>query len=49
MDMLIAESGGISAYDLSRLYRRARDVMRDIDGLAPQESFTELLRFLFFK
>lgn len=36
-------------YDLSTLYRRAHDTMRNIDGLQPQEAFDELLKFLFFK
>lgn len=36
-------------YDLSALYQRAHDMMRNIDGLQPQEAFDELLKFLFFK
>jgi type I restriction enzyme M protein len=36
-------------YELSTLYRRAHDMMRNVDGLQPQESFDELLKFLFFK
>lgn len=36
-------------YDLSNLYRRAHDMMRNVDGLQPQEAFDELLKFLFFK
>lgn len=36
-------------YNLSALYRRAHDMMRNIDGLQPQEAFDELLKFLFFK
>lgn len=42
--------GDISTnYGLSALYRRAHDMMRNIDGLQPQEAFDELLKFLFFK
>ena len=36
-------------YSLASLYKRAHDVMRNIDGLQPQEAFDELLKFLFFK
>ena len=36
-------------YELSTLYRRAHDMMRNVDGLQPQVSFDELLKFLFFK
>lgn len=36
-------------YNLSALYRRAHDMMRNVDGLQPQEAFDELLKFLFFK
>jgi type I restriction enzyme M protein len=36
-------------YELSTLYRRAHDMMRNVDGLQPQEAFDELLKFLFFK
>ncbi len=38
-----------STHQLSGLYRRAHDSMRNIDGLQPQEAFDELLKFLFFK
>lgn len=34
---------------LASLYRDAHNMMRNIDGLQPQESFDELLKFLFFK
>lgn len=34
---------------LAALYRDAHNLMRNIDGLQPQESFDELLKFLFFK
>ena len=36
-------------FKLASLYSRAHDIMRNIDGLQPQESFDELLKFLFFK
>lgn len=39
----------ITQYDLSSIYSRAHDAMRNIDGLQPQEAFDELLKFLFFK
>lgn len=34
---------------LSRLYQRAHDRMRNVEGLLPQEAFDELLKFLFYK
>lgn len=34
---------------LASIYRVAHNMMRNIDGLQPQESFDELLKFLFFK
>jgi type I restriction enzyme M protein len=33
---------------LAKLYLAAHDAMRNIDGLQPQESFDELLKFLFY-
>lgn len=36
-------------HSLVSLYRRAHDVMRNVDGLQPQEAFDELLKFLFYK
>lgn len=39
----------VDQYDLSARYSRAHDIMRNIDGLQPQEAFDELLKFLFFK
>lgn len=36
-------------HKLATLYRRAHDVMRNVDGLQPQEAFDELLKFMFFK
>jgi len=35
--------------DLVGAYRRAHNAMRNIDGLQPQESFDELLKYLFYK
>lgn len=34
---------------LSRLYQRAHDRMRDVDGLLPQEAFDELLKYLLYR
>ena len=34
---------------LARIYREAHNIMRNVDGLQPQESFDELLKYLFFK
>ena len=34
---------------LASIYREAHNMMRNIDGLQPQESFDEILKFLFFK
>ena len=39
----------VDQYDLSTRYSRAHDIMRNTDGLQPQEAFDELLKFLFFK
>ncbi|MCL2075689.1 MAG: N-6 DNA methylase [Betaproteobacteria bacterium] len=36
-------------HNLISTYRRAHNTMRNIDGMQPQESFEELLKFLFFK
>ncbi len=33
---------------LSKLYKKAHNIMRDVDGLQPQEAFDELLKYLFF-
>lgn len=35
--------------DLISIYRRAHNLMRNVDGLQPQEAFEELMKFLFFK
>ncbi|MBS0616798.1 MAG: N-6 DNA methylase [Spirochaetes bacterium] len=37
----------VSALDLSKLYQRAHDYMRNIDGLLPQDAFHELIKILF--
>jgi type I restriction enzyme M protein len=37
------------AYKISNIYCKAHDIMRNIDGMQPQEAFDELLKFLFFK
>lgn len=34
---------------LSALYKEAHNIMRNVDGLQPQEAFDELLKYLFFK
>lgn len=39
----------ISSSHLAQLYSQAHDVMRNIDGLQPQEAFDELLKFIFCK
>ena len=36
-------------FKLASLYSRAHDIMRNTDGLQPQDAFDELLKFLFFK
>jgi len=38
-----------SPRDLAALYQRAHDYMRNVDGLTPQESFDELLKYLLLK
>lgn len=35
--------------DLARLYSQAHNIMRNVDGLQPQEAFDELLKYLLFK
>lgn len=54
MLFLYGEEGGtdymlITARRLSALYRKSHDLMRDIDGLQPQEALDELLKYLFMK
>ena len=39
----------VSSYDLAGLYRRAHALMRNVDGLQPQEAFDELLKYLAFR
>jgi type I restriction enzyme M protein len=39
----------LSARELSRVYRETHNIMRNVDGLQPQEAFDELLKYLFFK
>jgi len=39
----------ISSKELNVLYNKSHDLMRNIDGLHPQEAFDELLKYLFFK
>lgn len=34
---------------LSSLYKEAHNIMRNVDGLQPQEAFDELLKYMFFK
>lgn len=38
-----------TARQLSALYKEAHNIMRNVDGLQPQEAFDELLKYLFFK
>jgi len=35
--------------ELARIYRETHNIMRNVDGLQPQEAFDELLKYLFFK
>ena len=39
----------ITSRDLALLYHKAHNIMRNSDGLQPQEAFDELLKYLFFK
>ena len=39
----------MNAHALADLYRQAHDLMRNADGLQPQEALDELLKYLFFK
>lgn len=39
----------ITASRLAHLYDQAHNLMRNIDGLQPQEAFDELLKYVFFK
>ena len=40
---------GIDSRTLGRLYQRAHNRMRDVDGFLPQEALDELLKFLLYK
>lgn len=39
----------MNSRELALLYEKAHDLMRNVDGLHPQEAFDELLKYLFFK
>ena len=39
----------MNSLDLAKIYREVHNIMRNIDGLQPQEAFDELLKYLFFK
>ena len=39
----------MNSHTLAELYRQAHDLMRNSDGLQPQEALDELLKYLFFK
>jgi len=39
----------IAVHRLATLYRRSHDLLRNIDGLQPQEALDELLKYLYFK
>ena len=38
-----------STRELARIYKEAHNIMRNVDGLQPQEAFDELLKYMFFK
>jgi len=38
-----------TARELAQLYKEAHNIMRNVDGLQPQEAFDELLKYLYFK
>ena len=38
-----------STRELARIYKEAHNIMRNVDGLQPQEAFDELLKYLYFK
>jgi type I restriction enzyme M protein len=46
---ICAGSSMITPRQLTHLYGKAHDLMRNIDGLQPQESFDELLKYMFFR
>ena len=39
----------VTSHQLSTLYKRSHDRMRDVDGLQPGEAFDELLKYLFLR
>ena len=39
----------ITSRELTAIYRKCHNLMRDVDGLQPQEAFDELLKYLFVK
>ncbi len=39
----------LTTRELARIYKEAHNIMRNVDGLQPQEAFDELLKYLFFK
>ena len=45
----VGQPAKMNGRSLSRLYQRAHDRMRDVDGLLPQEAFDELLKYLFYR
>ncbi len=38
----------LTAHQLTKLYHKAHNIMRNVDGLQPQEAFNELLKYMFF-
>lgn len=43
------DDGSFNVHVLSGIYRRAHDLMRNLDGLQPQEAFDELLKYISLK
>ena len=43
------DDGTFNVHVLSGIYRRAHDLMRNLDGLQPQEAFDELLKYISLK
>lgn len=39
----------MNSRSLSKVYREVHNILRNVDGLQPQEAFEELLKYLFFK
>src|SRR5438034_2805982 len=44
-----AKAQAFDRQTLGELYRRANDLMRNVDGLQPQEGFDELLKYISLK